>query len=87
MRSLNNDTYMFSNVFLTPISPFPTSATGIDAQDEDGDTPLHVAYRMKALNIVRELEKAGANTTIKNNLGLTPSEAIAEEEQAEDDQP
>jgi ankyrin repeat protein len=51
----------------------------LNAQDENGDTPLHVAYFEKALNVVRELERAGADQTVTNKHGLLPSESFSAE--------
>eukprot|EP01122_Echinamoeba_exundans_P008718 TRINITY_DN2944_c0_g1_i1.p1 TRINITY_DN2944_c0_g1~~TRINITY_DN2944_c0_g1_i1.p1 ORF type:complete len:629 (-),score=55.75 TRINITY_DN2944_c0_g1_i1:119-2005(-) len=53
----------------------------LDVQDENGDTPLHVAYFEKALNVVRELERAGADKKIRNKQGFLPSESLSEEQE------
>lgn len=52
----------------------PFFFSDIDYVNEDGDTALHYAYGSRTLNIVRELERAGASTTIKNARGERPSE-------------
>jgi len=43
----------------------------INAKDNDGNTPLHVAYAAKNDDTVNLLINSGADTTIKNNLGVT----------------
>lgn len=44
----------------------------LNIQDENGDTPLHIAVRQGFLGTARILLEAGAYLDIKNNNGLTP---------------
>lgn len=44
----------------------------LNIQDENGDTPLHIAVRQGFFGTARILLEAGAYLDIKNNNGLTP---------------
>lgn len=44
----------------------------IEAQDDHGYTPLHLAVKYKLPFAVRELVKRGASTTGRNNHGMLP---------------
>eukprot|EP00742_Colponemidia_sp_Colp-10_P025077 GILJ01030268.1.p1 GENE.GILJ01030268.1~~GILJ01030268.1.p1 ORF type:complete len:319 (+),score=16.29 GILJ01030268.1:127-1083(+) len=46
----------------------------VNALDADGDTPLHYALRMDKPTIARKLRTFGGNSSLKNHLGLTPSD-------------
>ena len=41
-------------------------------KDSDGDTPLHVAARQDAVEMLEVLLKYGADTKARNRLGDTP---------------
>ncbi len=45
-------------------------AQRINAQNKDGDTPLHLAIKNNALDKIRDLVEAGAKTNIRNKTGL-----------------
>jgi ankyrin repeat protein len=60
-----------SSIIQTLLS-LPTMA--IDAQDKDGNTPLHKAVLYKRLSAVKYLVSQGANCTISNNEGITPAQ-------------
>ena len=51
--------------------------TDVDAQDDVGNAPLHVAASVAADAIVRMLIKAGATVDVRNALGETPLFAAA----------
>lgn len=55
----------------------------IDAQDDNGLTPLMCATRNGHLNVVQYLIKEGANPNIKNNEGKTALD-LAEENRHEE---
>lgn len=44
----------------------------INSQDEDGNTPLHLAARHGHVEVVSALEMLGANVSLKNNLNFNP---------------
>mmetsp|Transcript_9904 Transcript_9904/g.28548 ORF Transcript_9904/g.28548 Transcript_9904/m.28548 type:complete len:81 (+) Transcript_9904:992-1234(+) len=44
----------------------------IDAQDDNGETPLHIAVLAEQAGIVRLLLSRGASSTIKNNDNQDP---------------
>lgn len=44
----------------------------IDAQDNQGNTPLHLACKSRKIGGVKVLLEYNANPNIQNNLGLTP---------------
>lgn len=44
----------------------------VNVKDSDGNTPLHLAVKMKLLNIIDLLISHGANIDEKNKYGLTP---------------
>jgi ankyrin repeat protein len=44
----------------------------VDAQDKDGETPLHTAYRNNRLHVAERLLKEYADEDAKNNKGETP---------------
>jgi hypothetical protein len=46
----------------------------VNAQDEDGNTPLHHAYYHNRTDIIDRLIAYGADPTIRNNDGDTPSD-------------
>jgi hypothetical protein len=52
---------------------------GLNAPDEDGDTPLHAAARGGHLSTVLRLLKAGANTSAVNEKGCTPRDESDDE--------
>lgn len=39
-------------------------------KDKEGNTPLHIAYRMKNMKVLRQLVAAGANPLVRNNKGI-----------------
>lgn len=45
---------------------------GINAQDEAGNTSLHLAVKEQDLDAVKSLLEAGANANIANKMGLAP---------------
>ena len=47
----------------------------INAQDDDGNTPLHLAVRFSSKRSAKYLLKHGADATIKNKRGQLPLEA------------
>lgn len=49
----------------------------IDVPDYQGDTPLHYACAAHKLEHIRALLAAGADPSIRNNVGLTPVEVLA----------
>jgi ankyrin repeat protein len=53
----------------------PTTVSLINKTDETGCTPLWLAARTGDLTMVKMLIDAGADATMKNNEGLSPSEA------------
>ncbi len=53
------------------------SGTPLDAQNEEGDTLLHVLCRLGSLTSVRALIAAGAKTDLKNAKGVTALEESA----------
>lgn len=52
---------------------------GLNAPDEDGDTPLHAAARGGHLSTVLRLLKAGANASAVNEKGCTPRDESDDE--------
>ncbi|KAF8852133.1 ankyrin, partial [Acephala macrosclerotiorum] len=48
----------------------------INAQDAQGDTPLHFACAAHQLHAIRALLSSGADPTIKNKLGLRPLDVL-----------
>ncbi len=48
------------------------SGESIDARDEDGDAPLHIACRLERVEAVRKLIQMGANVEAANDAGLRP---------------
>ena len=44
----------------------------INSQDQEGNTPLHIAAKYEKTPIVEELLKRDAHLTIQNIYGLTP---------------
>jgi len=48
--------------------------TFLDSQNEDGETPLHLAAALGEEAAVETLLKSGASTSIKDATGLTPAE-------------
>ena len=57
--------YYLSNTFLS-----------INAQDNDGNTPLHYANEKGYATTIELLIKSGAKTDIKNNAGLIASDLL-----------
>lgn len=47
----------------------------VDVQDDEGNTPLHLAAQNNQLAIVEALVTAGANLAAKNDQGETPSQS------------
>ena len=60
--------YYLSNTFLS-----------INAQDNEGSTPLHYAVEKKYNSTINLLIESGAKTDIKNNEGLTVSDLLNKE--------
>ncbi len=56
-----------------------SGAQCINAQNREGDTPLHAAIKNNSLNKVRDLIEAGAKTNIKNKAGLDAIELAKRE--------
>ena len=54
-------------------SELPNTGHRINAQDNDGDTPLHKACRYGHIEIIETLMLAEANETMTNNRGETPA--------------
>ena len=48
----------------------------VNAKDNEGNTPLFVAYAVKNNDAVNLLINSGADTTIKNNLGVTYNRVV-----------
>lgn len=46
----------------------------VNSQDEEGNTPLHLAYQVGNMEVVRVLEDAGCNRELLNHKGLTPAQ-------------
>ena len=44
----------------------------VNAQDQNGNTPLHIAAWYTHPEVIKALLKAGANPQLENNLGQTP---------------
>ena len=44
----------------------------VNARDDNGDTPLHDAVAMSALQVIKTLRAAGADVRISNHEGKTP---------------
>ena len=66
---LNNDISTLSSV-LNHINYFNILSTGvINHQNNNGDTPMHLAVRQNNEEIAKLLDKAGANLSIKNSRG------------------
>ena len=53
----------------------------VNAQDDDGMTPLHLAVLSGKGRIVRKLKQRGASTLIKNAEGQTPLDLLEAEHQ------
>lgn len=51
----------------------------INEADKNGDSPLHLAVKLKALNFLRVLLKLGADPDLPNNAGLSPQQLIPTE--------
>ena len=49
----------------------------LEARDNAGDVPLHVACRAGALECVRLLLETAADPQAKNNMGETPSDCAS----------
>lgn len=50
------------------------SPASLTVQDEDGETPLHMAARGDHLAIVDLFLKAGADPAVRNAAGNTPAQ-------------
>ena len=50
----------------------------INAQNNDGNTPLHIAFLNRNQSALVELLAANPNTQIKNNEGKIPSNLFKE---------
>lgn len=48
--------------------------TDLNVKDRRGETALHIAHEMQASKAVELLNKAGADKTLTNRVGLTPPE-------------
>ena len=48
----------------------------VSARDNEGETPLHTAYRNKRLNIANYLLSRGADKDAKNNKGESPLQLV-----------
>lgn len=48
--------------------------TDLNVKDRRGETALHIAYEMQSNEAVELLNKAGADRTLTNRVGLTPPE-------------
>jgi hypothetical protein len=48
----------------------------IDIRDFDGNTPLHIAYRYGATEVVEALIRLGANESVRNRDGQIPADLI-----------
>ena len=46
----------------------------MNARDEDGSTPLHLAYKKGDEDIIDALEQAGADTTFRDIYNKKPSD-------------
>ena len=57
-------TYMCQYIYILKLNP--------DAQDEDGNTPLHIAAANVNYRAMSALLETGADPTLLNNEGLTP---------------
>ena len=54
----------------------PKTGADVNAKDNEGNTPLFVAYAVKNNDAVNLLINSGADTTIKNNLGVTYNRVV-----------
>ncbi len=54
------------------------NGANVDAVGDMGETPLHVAIRKENLSVVRALIKAGANTDIVSEFGVSARALAAE---------
>merc|ERR1719495_3126275 len=52
----------------------------VDAIDQQGQTPLHIAAVMGHKSVIDLLASLGADTQIKNKLGETPQESTEDPE-------
>ena len=48
----------------------------VDARDNDGETPLHTAYRNKRFDVAHRLVRRRANNYSENNKGETPLQLV-----------
>jgi hypothetical protein len=55
---------------ITSLLRFPGARRALNAQNNNGDTPLHLATKANNAEICDMLVKAGANTNIRNNAGF-----------------
>jgi len=63
------------------------SGAGVDSQNLDGDTCLHLAYEMQSQEIISYLKnELGANPNVYNQLGMIPKEMVQFAE-LDDDKP
>ena len=55
----------------------------LEAQNEDGETPLHLALREGKVNFARMLIERCASLTVQNNNGETPLHLVLQEGQVD----
>jgi hypothetical protein len=61
----------------------PTRAALITAQDDEGNTPLHIAARAGHLDVVTVLLQAGSSPLAKNAAGKAPADLATDEGHAD----
>ena len=71
-RSVLNNNIKFVEYFIN-------KKDDINKQNKNGDTPLHLAFKIGNYDIIRLLLENGANIKIKNKKGITPFD-IADKE-------
>ena len=67
------------------LQPLLDLGADVNAKDDDGNTPLHVASAMNSRQFMEVLTRAGADSTILNNAGDTPLQCMQKARQAQVD--
>ena len=60
--------YMYINYLLRVLLSLRPSQIDVDAQDDDGWTPLHAAIYWGNMGVAEELVLSGADVNLKTNL-------------------
>ena len=66
-----------SNQFQVEAKGFPENVINVDAVDDNGNTPLHLASQDGQSEIVRELLMRGADVTARDRSRRTPLHLVA----------